>query len=58
MARGGEQQVALPAALPVFVTYLTAWADEGGVVRFFPDVYEHDAAQLRMLERTSGTAAD
>jgi len=58
MARGGEQQVALPAALPVFVTYLTAWADEGGVARFFPDVYEHDAAQLRMLERTSGTAAD
>ena len=58
MARGGEQQVALPAPLPVFVTYLTAWADEGGVVRFFPDVYEHDAAQLRMLERTSGTAAD
>lgn len=53
MARGGEQHVALPAPLPVFVTYLTAWADDGGVTRFFPDVYEHDAAQLRLLERTA-----
>ena len=50
MARGGEQHVALPAPLPVFVTYLTAWADEGGVTRFFPDVYEHDAAQEKLLQ--------
>jgi L,D-transpeptidase YcbB len=58
MARGGEQHVALPAPLPVFITYLTAWADEGGVTRFFPDVYEHDQAQLRLLERTAVTVAD
>jgi len=50
MASGGEQHVALPAPLPVFVTYLTAWADEGGVTRFFPDVYEHDAAQHKLLQ--------
>jgi murein L,D-transpeptidase YcbB/YkuD len=50
MARGGEQQVALPAPLPVFVAYLTVWADADGVTRFFPDVYEHDAAQRRALD--------
>jgi murein L,D-transpeptidase YcbB/YkuD len=53
MSRGDEQSVALPAPLPVLVTYLTVWADEGGVTRFFPDVYEHDAAQLGLLERTA-----
>jgi murein L,D-transpeptidase YcbB/YkuD len=49
MAAGGERHVRLPEPLPVFVTYLTAWADPDGVTRFFPDVYEHDAAQLRGL---------
>jgi murein L,D-transpeptidase YcbB/YkuD len=49
MAKGREQHVALKEPLPVVVTYLTAWADEGGVTRFFPDVYEHDTAQLRLL---------
>jgi murein L,D-transpeptidase YcbB/YkuD len=48
-ARGPEQPVALPDPLPVFITYLTAWADADGV-RFFPDVYEHDAQQLRELQ--------
>jgi murein L,D-transpeptidase YcbB/YkuD len=50
MARGGERHVALPEPLPVVVTYLTAWADADGVTRFFPDVYEHDAAQARLLD--------
>ena len=49
MAAGGEQHVALPAPLPVFITYLTVWADPDGVTRFYPDVYEHDAAQARLL---------
>ena len=49
MAAGGEQPVALPEPLPVFITYLTAWADAGGVTHFYPDVYEHDAAQARLL---------
>jgi len=49
MARGGERHVALLEPLPVFVTYLTAWADADGVTSFYPDVYEHDAAQQRQL---------
>jgi murein L,D-transpeptidase YcbB/YkuD len=50
MAGGGEQHVALPEPLPVFITYLTAWADADGVTSFYPDVYEHDAAQLKLLQ--------
>lgn len=50
MAAGGEQAVALPEPLPVFITYLTAWADAGGVTHFYPDVYEHDAAQDKLLQ--------
>ena len=49
MAAGGERHVPLPEPLPVFVTYLTAWTDPDGVTRFFPDVYEHDEAQQRLL---------
>jgi L,D-transpeptidase YcbB len=49
-ARGPEQPVALPEPLPVFITYLTAWADADGVTRFLPDVYEHDAEQERLLQ--------
>jgi L,D-transpeptidase YcbB len=48
--RGPEQHVALPEPLPVFITYLTVWADTDGVTRFFPDVYEHDAAQEKLLQ--------
>jgi murein L,D-transpeptidase YcbB/YkuD len=50
MAAGGEQHVALAEPLPVFITYLTAWADAGGVTHFYPDVYEHDAAQEKLLQ--------
>ena len=39
-----------PEPLPVFITYLTVWADADGVTRFFPDVYEHDAAQEKLLQ--------
>ena len=50
-ARGPEQPVALPEPLPVFITYFTAWAYAYGVTRFLPDLYEHDADQLRILDR-------
>ena len=49
-ARGPEQPVRLTEPLPVFITYLTVWADADGVTRFFPDVYEHDAAQEKLLQ--------
>ena len=49
-ARGPEQPVPLSEPLPVFITYLTAWADAGGVTRFYPDVYRHDDAQQALLD--------
>jgi murein L,D-transpeptidase YcbB/YkuD len=49
-AHGPEQPVPLPEALPVFITYLTVWADADGVTHFYPDVYEHDAAQRTLLD--------
>jgi murein L,D-transpeptidase YcbB/YkuD len=55
MAAGGEQHVALPEPLPVLITYLTVWADADGVTHFYPDVYEHDAAQQALLTRGAGS---
>ena len=49
-ARGPERPVPLEEPLPVFITYLTAWADPDLGARFFPDVYEHDAAQIKLLQ--------
>ncbi len=58
MAAGDERHVPLPEPLPVFITYLTVWTDADGVTRFFPDVYEHDAAQEKLLQQTPARAAN
>ena len=57
MAAGSERHVTLPEPLPVFITYLTVWADADGLTRFYPDVYEHDAAQEELLARSAATTA-
>ncbi|MBW3535042.1 MAG: L,D-transpeptidase family protein, partial [Gemmatimonadetes bacterium] len=43
-ARSTEQWVNLSEKLPVYVLYFTAWADEEGNTRFYPDVYARDRA--------------
>jgi murein L,D-transpeptidase YcbB/YkuD len=35
--------------VPVHVAYFSAWVEDDGTVRFFPDVYRHDEAQLALL---------
>lgn len=45
-----EQQVKLPSPIPVHLMYWTARVDEDGTVRFFPDIYGHDARQLADYE--------
>jgi murein L,D-transpeptidase YcbB/YkuD len=40
-----ERQVKLPSPIPVHLMYWTARVDEDGTVRFFPDIYGHDARQ-------------
>ncbi|MFS8067840.1 MAG: L,D-transpeptidase family protein [Byssovorax sp.] len=49
MRSGQEQFVALEKAIPVAVTYFTAWVDADGTVRFAPDVYRHDVAQRKLV---------
>ena len=37
-------RVSLPAPIPVFLTYATAWVGEGGTIEFRPDIYGRDAS--------------
>jgi murein L,D-transpeptidase YcbB/YkuD len=45
MHKGEEQHVKLPRPIPVHLMYWTARVDESGAVRFFRDIYGHDARQ-------------
>jgi L,D-transpeptidase YcbB len=49
MAARVERAVPLAAPVPVHVVYFSAWAEADGALRFLPDVYEHDEAQLALL---------
>lgn len=42
MNSGKEQYVELKEAVPVFITYYTAWVDENGKLNFRNDIYGHD----------------
>lgn len=42
MNAGKEQSVALPAPVPVSITYFTAWVDKAGQLHFREDIYGHD----------------
>ncbi len=49
MNAGVEQVVRLKAAIPVLITYYTAWVDANGVLNFRGDVYKHDAEIMRKM---------
>ena len=42
MNSGEEKFVKLKDAIPVFITYYTAWVDETGQLNFREDIYDHD----------------
>ena len=44
MQAGTERAIPLKEALPVYLTYFTAW-EENGDVRVGDDVYKYDAKQ-------------
>jgi murein L,D-transpeptidase YcbB/YkuD len=47
MRGGRERGVPLDEPIPLTIGYFTVWVDDDGAVRFLPDVYGHDAAQMR-----------
>ena len=51
---GAEKWVSLKKKLPVYILYFTAWADEDGSVRFYPDIYHRDAK----VTKAEGTRLD
>ncbi|ANG63326.1 hypothetical protein A8C75_13160 [Marinobacterium aestuarii] len=43
IAKGKNRVLSLPAPVPVYTTYWTAWLDDEGQVQFRDDLYGHDA---------------
>ncbi len=57
LATDKEQWVRFDRGVPVYILYFTAWADEDGTVRFYPDVYGRDRVlelQRRQVAGLSG----
>ena len=49
MNSGKEQYVKLATPVPVSITYLTAWVDDGGELHFRDDIYGHDKRLIPMM---------
>jgi murein L,D-transpeptidase YcbB/YkuD len=56
MKSGDTQTLRLPDAVPVYVVYWTAWADEDGRTHFREDVYGRDRGIAACYARASGIA--
>ncbi|MFK7794743.1 MAG: murein L,D-transpeptidase [Gammaproteobacteria bacterium] len=44
-----SKTVPLSESVPIHITYMTAWADEQGIVNFRPDIYNRDTQVLASL---------
>ncbi len=53
IATGNTTRHALPAPVPVFVVYQTAFLDPAGALRFRPDFYNRDAAIWQHMQKTA-----
>lgn len=51
-AKGTEQVVHLPTAIPVYLFYWTAWISDEGVVHFRKDIYDRDKVLDKALRET------
>ncbi|PSL27577.1 L,D-transpeptidase-like protein [Chitinophaga ginsengisoli] len=49
MNTGKEKYVKIKDPVPVLITYYTVWVDEGGILQFREDIYDHDAYTVRKL---------
>ena len=54
---GPHGRQTLPAKVPVYVTYFTAWPDEAGHVAYFNDVYSRDEKTLAALGKVEALRA-
>lgn len=48
VAGNNNQSITLPTPIPIYITYFTTWADEGGAY-FYDDVYSRDATVAKAL---------
>jgi murein L,D-transpeptidase YcbB/YkuD len=55
MYSGKEQFVRLKKAVPVIITYYTAWVDDNGQLNFRDDIYTHDQKLAQKSFQTSGS---
>lgn len=54
---GTTTRVSLPQALPIHITYATAWIGEGGTIHFRDDIYGRDALLDQALSAVEETRA-
>ncbi len=57
IAAGQNAAVKVPAKIPVYVAYFTAWPNKDGRVEYFDDVYGRDAATMKAFEATTKARA-
>nr|CAD6603962.1 peptidoglycan-binding protein [Rhizobium sp. Khangiran2] len=53
IAGGRNKGEKVTAKIPVYVSYFTAWPNKDGVVEYFDDVYDRDAATLKAMAATT-----
>lgn len=53
IATGQNKAVAVPQKFPIYIAYFTAWPNKDGVIQYFNDVYDRDAATQKALDATS-----
>jgi len=59
MNSGEEKYVKLPKAVPVLITYYTAWVGDDGLLHFADDIYDHDKnLAKKMFTTTRGSLAE
>ncbi|MGY5807518.1 L,D-transpeptidase family protein [Rhizobium sp. LEGMi198b] len=53
IATGQNKAVPVPQKFPIYIAYFTAWPNKDGVVQYFNDVYDRDAATQKALDATT-----
>jgi murein L,D-transpeptidase YcbB/YkuD len=57
IAAGENRAVQVPAKIPVYVAYFTAWPDKDGNVQYFDDVYDRDSYVVKAFDATTKARA-